>query len=55
MWQVGQEMKFLAAVLTYRNQNKKITLFTSQYTQDDLIKIYTLKKMRVKNKSRALT
>ena len=34
----------LAAVLTYRNQNKKITLFTSQYTQDDLIKIYTLKK-----------
>ena len=28
----------------YRNQNKKITLFTSQYTQDDLIKIYTLKK-----------
>ena len=33
----------LAAVLTYRNQNKKITLFTSQYTQDDLIKIYTLK------------
>ena len=26
------------------NQNKKITLFTSQYTQDDLIKIYTLKK-----------
>ena len=33
----------LAAVLTYRNQNKKITLFTSQYPQDDLIKIYTLK------------
>ena len=34
----------LSAVLTYRSQNKKITLFTSQYGQDDLIKIYTLKK-----------
>lgn len=34
----------LSAVLTYRSQNKKITLFTSQYDQDDLIKIYTLKK-----------
>lgn len=34
----------LSAVLTYRSQNKKVTLFTSQYSKDDLIKIYTLKK-----------
>lgn len=34
----------LFSVLTYRNQNKKITIFTSQYMQDDLIKIYSLKK-----------
>ena len=34
----------LAAVLTYRSQNKKVTLFTSQYDQENLIKIYTLKK-----------
>ena len=34
----------LAAGLTYRSQNKKVTLFTSQYDQENLIKIYTLKK-----------
>lgn len=34
----------LFSILTYRNQNKKITIFTSQYMQDDLIKIYSLKK-----------
>ena len=33
----------LSSIITYRMQNQKPTFFTSEYTKDDLIKIYSLK------------